>query len=146
MKDRTRVQLAGLLAGASFLLVGVLGFVPGATTDYGQLALASHSSEAKLLGLFQVSVLHNLVHLAFGVIGLTAARTAAGARTFLLGAGVTYLVLTVYGVLIDQNSAANFVPVNSADNALHVALGLGMVAAGLVLGKGAARTATAGRY
>ena len=145
MKDRTPVQLAGLVAGASFLLVGILGFVPGLTTDDAQLSLASHHSEAELLGLFQVSVLHNLVHLAFGVIGLAASRTAAGARTFLLGAGVTYLVLTVYGVLIDQDSAANFVPVNGADNVLHLGLGLGMVAAALVLGKTAARPVAAGR-
>ena len=145
MKDRTPVQLAGLVAGASFLLVGVLGFVPGLTTDYAQLSLAGHHSEAELLGLFQVSVLHNLVHLAFGIIGLAASRTAAGARTFLLGAGVTYLVLTVYGVLIDQDSAANFVPVNGADNVLHLGLGLGMVAAALVLGRTAARPVAAGR-
>ena len=144
MKDRTPVQLAGLVAGASFLLVGVLGFVPGLTTDYGQLSLAGHHSEAKLLGLFQISVLHNLVHLAFGIIGLAASRTAAGARSFLLGAGTTYLVLAVYGVLIDQSSAANFVPVNGADNVLHFALGVGMVAAAVVLGKTTARPAGAG--
>ena len=145
MKDRTPVQLAGLLAGASFLLVGVLGFVPGLTTDYDQLSLAGHTSEAKLLGLFQISVLHNLVHLTFGVIGVAASRTAAGARTFLLGAGVTYLVLTVYGVLVDQNSAANFVPVNPAGNVLHLGLGLGMAAAAVVLGKTTAQPVAAGR-
>ena len=144
MKNRTPVQLAGLLAGASFLLVGILGFVPGLTTDYGQLSLAGHHSQARLLGLFQISVLHNLVHLAFGIIGLLLSRTAPGARTFLLGAGATYLVLTVYGVLIDQNSAANFVPVNDADNVLHVVLGLSMVAAAVVLGKPAGQPA-AGR-
>jgi hypothetical protein len=132
------------VAGASFLLVGILGFVPGLTTDYAELSLARQHSEAKLLGLFQLSVLHNLVHLAFGIIGLAASRTSAGARTFLLGAGVTYLVLTVYGVLIDHNSAANFVPVNHADNILH--LGLGMVAAAVVLGKTAARPVAAGRH
>jgi preprotein translocase subunit Sss1 len=29
------VQLAALVVGVVFLLVGVLGFVPGITTDYG---------------------------------------------------------------------------------------------------------------
>ena len=143
MKNRQPIQVVALLAGAAFLLVGVLGFVPGITTSVADLSLAGRSSEAHLLGLFQISVLHNAVHLLFGVVGLAAARTARGARGFLLGAGVIYLALTVYGFLIDFDSPANFVPVNAADNLLHLGLGLGMVAAGLVLGRGGARQDTA---
>jgi hypothetical protein len=82
-----------------------------------------------------VSVLHNLVHLLFGVAGLAMARSASTARTFLVGGGAVYLLLTVYGVVIDHQSAANFVPVNGADNLLHLALGVGMLTAGLVLGR-----------
>ncbi len=135
MKNRHPVQIVALLAGAAFLLVGILGFVPGITSGYSDLSFAGRHSEAHLLGLFQVSVLHNLVHLLFGVIGLAAARSFAGARGFLIGAGAIYLVLTVYGFLIGHDSPANFVPVNAADNVLHLGLGLGMLAAGLVLGK-----------
>ncbi|MGW0562298.1 DUF4383 domain-containing protein, partial [Streptomyces sp. NPDC003016] len=58
---RTPVQQAALLVGAVFLLVGVLGFIPGVTTDYDTMKFAEHHSEAKLLGVFQVSVLHNIV-------------------------------------------------------------------------------------
>jgi len=50
-----------------FLLVGLLGFVPGITTHYGDLGAAGHQSTAKLLDSFQVSVLHNIVHLLFGI-------------------------------------------------------------------------------
>jgi hypothetical protein len=127
------VQLAALLVGAVFLLVGVLGFIPGITTDYDSLKFAEHHSEAKLLGLFQVSVLHNIVHLLFGVAGVLMARTASAARIFLLGGGVIYLVLWLYGLMIDQDSGANFVPVNTADNWLHFFLGLGMIALGALL-------------
>ena len=140
MKNRHPVQIVALLAGAAFLLVGILGFVPGITSDYAELSFAGRSSEAHLLGLFQISVLHNVVHLLFGVIGLAAARSFAGARGFLIGAGATYLVLTVYGFLIGHDSPANFVPVNTADNLLHLGLGVGMLAAGLIL----ARNSTAG--
>ena len=59
----TPVQTAALAVGAVFLVVGVLGPVPGITTNYDQLTFAGHHSNAGLLGIFNVSVLHNLVHL-----------------------------------------------------------------------------------
>ncbi len=132
---RSPVQLASAAVGAVFLLVGVLGFVPGITTGYDSLAGAGHHSEAELFGIFQVSILHNVVHLLFGVAGLALARTASNARNFLVGGGVVYLVLWLYGLLIDKDSAANFVPVNAADDWLHFLLGVGMLALGLLLGR-----------
>ena len=133
--SRTAVQKAALAVGAVFLLVGLLGFVPGITSQYDQLAFAGHHSGALLLGLFQVSVLHNVVHLLFGVAGIMLARTASGARSYLLVGGIIYLVLWIYGLVIDQDSAGNFVPLNAADNWLHLLLGVGMIALALVLGK-----------
>ncbi|WP_431901057.1 DUF4383 domain-containing protein [Nonomuraea sp. bgisy101] len=130
------VQLAARVVGAVFLLVGVLGFIPGITTHYGDLGVAGHQSGAMLLGVFQVSVLHNVVHLLFGVAGLLLARSWAGARGYLIGGGLVYLLLWLYGLLIDQNSAANVVPVNTADNWLHLFLGLGMIAMGYLLSRG----------
>ncbi len=145
MRNRPLVQLAATLVAGTFLLVAVLGFVPGVTTDYSDLSVAGHESEAKLLGLFQVSVLHNIVHGLFGVTGLVLARSVAGARSFLIGGGSVYLVLTVYGSVIDLDSNVNFVPVNVADNLLHLVLGVAMVGLGVVLGKQATRTAAAAR-
>ncbi|MER6136250.1 DUF4383 domain-containing protein [Streptomyces sp. NPDC001815] len=130
---KTPVQQAAFLVGAVFLLVGILGFVPGITTDYGTMEFASHDSGAELLGIFQVSVLHNLVHLAFGVAGLVLARSASGANTYLLAGGAVYLVLWLYGLIIDHHSAANFVPLNTADDWLHFVLGVGMIALAVLL-------------
>jgi predicted transporter len=96
------------------------------------MKFAGHESEAKLLGLFQVSILHNIVHLLFGAAGLAMARTVSGARNYLIGGGAIYLVLWLYGLVIDHNSAANFVPLNGADNWLHLLLGIGMIALGLL--------------
>jgi hypothetical protein len=129
---RTAVQLTATVVAGVFLLVGVLGFIPGITTDYDQLSFAGHDSMAMLLGVFMVSVLHNIVHLLFGVAGLAAARTPRGAKLFLVVGGVVYLVLWLYGLLIDHGSDANFVPVNTADNWLHLGLGIGMIALGLL--------------
>ncbi|MGW0176169.1 DUF4383 domain-containing protein [Rhodococcus sp. NPDC003322] len=132
---RSPIQMTALVVGGVFLAVGVLGFIPGITTNYDALTFAGHESGAALFGTFTVSVLHNIVHLIFGVAGLAMARTAAAARLFLVGGGIVYLALWVYGMLVDQHSAANFVPVNTADNWLHLGLGAGMLALGLVLGR-----------
>ena len=132
---RDLLRTAALVVGAVFLLVGVLGFVPGITSGYGDMNMAGHQSGAMLLGIFQVSVLHNVVHLLFGVAGIALSRTASGARNYLIGGGAIYLVLWLYGLVIDFDSAANFVPLNTADNWLHLFLGLGMVGLGVVLGR-----------
>jgi len=131
---RSPIQLAAGAVGAVFLLVGILGFIPGVTTNTDQLEFAGHMSEAELLGVFQVSILHNIVHLLFGVAGLAMMRTASLSRSFLIGGGLIYLVLWIYGLLVDHDSDANFVPLNDADNWLHLGLSVGMIALGFLLG------------
>jgi Domain of unknown function (DUF4383) len=139
MRDRSPIQIAALVVGAAFVLVGILGFIPGITTNVGDMKFAGHESPSELLGLFQVSILHNIVHLAIGIIGLVAASTWEGSRVYLVGGGALYLALAVYGWIIDRASDANFVPMNPADNVLHVLLGAAMIVLGLVLGRGYAR-------
>ena len=126
--DRTPVQMIAVAVGAVFLLVGILGFIPGITTHYGDLKFAGHSSNAKLLGLFQVSILHNVVHLLFGMAGLVLARTWSGARTYLVGSGVIYLSLWILGLV----NGANWIPANNADDWLHFGLGVGLLALGVL--------------
>ena len=134
------VRIAALVVGALFLVVGIAGFIPGLTTHTDMLTWAGHHSGSMLLGVFAVSVLHNVVHLVFGIAGLVASRTDTAARGFLVIAGVIYLVLTLYGLVIDHASTANFVPLNTADNWLHLALGLATVGLGVLLGRPAVHT------
>jgi hypothetical protein len=131
MNARTRIQSVVAFAGVVFLLVGVLGFVPGITTHYSDLNFAGRGSAATLLGVFQVSVLHNIVQLLYGVAALGLAKTAEGARTFLLVGGVVYLGLWVLGVV----GGGNWIPVNTADNWLHFVVGIAMVGGGFVLSR-----------
>jgi len=140
----TNMQKAAAAVGAVFLLVGVLGFIPGITTDYGQMEFAGHESQAQLLGIFQISILHNIVHLLFGVVGLAMARSWSGARAYLIGGGAVYLVLWIYGLVVGQDASANFVPLNTADDWLHFVLGIAMIGLGVLLGreKSALRTRT----
>ena len=131
----TPVQKAALIVGVVFLVVGVAGFVPGLTTDVGDLHGAGHGSGAMLLGLFQVSVLHNIVHLLFGIAGVALARTVKASKLYLIVGGIVYAVLWIYGLVIDKDSQANFVPLNTADDWLHFVLAVGMIGLGVILGR-----------
>ena len=128
MRDRrTLAQTLALVFGAVFLLAGIAGFIPGITTNYDDLGFAGPDSEAKLIGLFQVSILHNIVHALFGV-GILMARTHESARTYLLGSGVIYAILFIYGIFVGNNDDANFVPMNNVDDyALHLPLAIALL-------------------
>jgi hypothetical protein len=136
---RTQAQTLAMLVAVTFVLVGVLGFIPGITTHYGDMSFAGEDSGAKLLGIFQVSILHNLVHLLFGVAGWYLAKTWSGARTYLLGGGVVYLALWILGIV----NGADWIPANSADNWLHLVLGIGLLGLGFVSTRSRATTSPA---
>lgn len=130
---RDLLQTGALVVGVVFVLVAILGFIPGITT--GDLKAYGHESEAKLLGLFNVSILHNIVHGLFGV-GILMSRTRAGAKNYLIGGGIVYIVLLVVGLFIaNKEEAINFVPINTADNYLHLGLAIGMIALGVLLSR-----------
>jgi hypothetical protein len=129
------VTVARLIAVA-FLLVGVLGFIPGITSD-APGDFVGEDSEAELLGLFGVSVLHNIVHLLFGIAGLALARTWDGARLFLVGGGVIYLLLWIVGLI----GGLEWLPSNPADHWLHFVLGVTMLGTGFLLGRNGRMTA-----
>ena len=133
------MQTVARVVGFAFLLVGIAGFVPGLTTNlYEGLEFAGDQGNAELLGLFQVSVLHNIVHALFGV-GILMAATPAGARTYLLGSGALYLVLFLMGIV----GVGDWVPIDSADNWLHLGLGLGLIALGLLTTRESGRATSA---
>ena len=127
------VQGAAIIVAGAFLVVGVLGFLPGVTAHHDLLEFAGHHSGARLFGVFAVSILHNLLHVAFGIVGLVIARTYALARAYFLIGGLAYLGLWGYGLAIDGGSSANFMPMNGADNWLHFGLGIVMLLLGLTL-------------
>jgi hypothetical protein len=139
VRERAPLSELALLVSLGFLAVGLAGFIPGITTHYGDLEFAGHESGAKLLGVFQVSVLHNLVHLAYGVAGIVLSRSRAGARAFLVFGGLVYLALTLWGFVVSKGSGWNFVPVNRDDDYLHLGLGLGMFGLGILPERGEGR-------
>ncbi len=130
---RSSAQTFALVVGIVFILVGILGFIPGVVTEH-DTKFIGQDGDSKLLGLFQINFLHNIVHLLFGV-GVLAARSVSASRLYLIGGGAAYLVVWIFGILVDKQSDANFINLNSTDNALHLFLGLGMLGLGLIAGK-----------
>src|SRR4051794_39012524 len=89
----TLQKLAGVFA-VIFILVGVLGFITP-----GGMAMATDTTTGMLLGMFPVNLLHNIVHLLFGIWGLVASRTWSGSKSYFTIAGAIYLVFTCVGFL-----------------------------------------------
>ena len=115
--------------GVAYVLVGVLGFFVTGFDDFAGV------TGEKLLGIFEVNPLHNVVHLLIGFGGLALWRRRDTARAYggalVAGYGLTF----AYGVLVDKDSAANFLSLNAADNGLHLVSALAGVAIVALLGK-----------
>jgi hypothetical protein len=132
---RSAAQWAALVFGIVFILVALLGFLNGGMTMESDPARAP-----RLIGMFPVNLLHNLVHLAFGIWGIAAARTHGAARSYCIGAGVIYAVLAVAGWL--SPNGFGLVPLGDNDIGLHAVLALALLAVGLTSKRDHAHTHT----
>ena len=132
---RTTRQWGALIFGVVFLLVGLLGlFVPN-----GMGMDADLETTGKLLGLFPVNLLHNIVHLAFGVWGLLAARTDPASRSYGRAGAVIYGALVLLAFV--SPTGFGLVPIGGNDIWLHALLAIGLAVIGFTGGE-ARRTAT----
>lgn len=120
------VRWGAIGAGIFFLVIGFAGFVPTLTLHMNEIAMG-YGSGAMVLGIFQVSVLHNLVHILLGLAGFALSRRTGSARTYLRGAAVVCAVLWVFGLLVAPGAMANFVPLNAVDTWAYLVLAAVMV-------------------
>ncbi len=125
MSTRTFAMIFGVV----FLLVGVLGFIPGVTPMGGMNMDAD--TQVKMttmfgyeLKLFPVNVLHDIVHILFGLWGLLAARSLANARTYFKGVAIIYAVLTVMGFIPTLQTTFGLIPLYGNDIWLHLVLAI----------------------
>jgi len=133
MEEASPAQLFCLLVGSLLVIAGIIGFFYEAS-----FAIGDSIRSDDVFGVFAVNGWHNLVHIAIGALLLIAAGSAArGAALFV---GILYLVLSVLGFIATSDNGIGFiaendtlfklVPVNNADNVLHLILGItGVIAA-----------------
>lgn len=121
------IRIFAIAFGVIFLLAGLAGFIPGLSPEHAHPDMVVTSASRLALGLFPVNVLHDLVHLAFGVWGLVAARTVVGSRIYARGVAVIYAALTILGLIPLTQTTFGLVPIGGNDVWLHA--GLAIIAA-----------------
>jgi hypothetical protein len=111
-----------ILYGVAFLVAGAAGFVPGLSPVHVHPGLTVTAGSRLAIGLFPVNIVHNLVHLAFGVWGILAAGSAVGARAYAKAVAIIYGILTVLGLVPGANMMFGLVPLYGNDIWLHALL------------------------
>jgi len=120
MSTRTFALLFGLV----FLAVGVAGFVPGLVQPLHPDHPPVQYGGVQLFGLFPVNLLHNAVHILFGLWGLLASRSLSGSVTFARGVAIVYAVLTIAGFVPSLYTLFGMVPLYGNNVWLHAVLAL----------------------
>jgi hypothetical protein len=108
------VQKAALGFGIVFLVIGLGGFLPFLVTK-------DSMGMSLLLGIFMVGALHNVIHLASGIGALVGSRSAQYAKLYFQIFGLVYALVTVVG-FVQGNTVLGILPVNLADNFLHLVI------------------------
>lgn len=113
------LRTLAILFGVIFVIVGILGFLPDFTP------------QGKLLGLFEVNTMHNIVHIATGVIALLAGLSgSSSAKFFFIIFGLVYAAIAAWGFYSGESMLFGLIANNTADNWLHT----GIAAVSLYIG------------
>jgi hypothetical protein len=127
MDERSPAQVYALVIGLTLVVAGIAGFFYNASFSTGD-----DIERDAVLGVLDVNGWHNIVHIASGAIGLFVAGSYGGARVYALGLGVVYLLVALLGFIAgDGEEILNLIPVNTADNFLHLLIGIAGIGAGL---------------
>ncbi len=115
------IRKFALIFGIIYLLVGIMGFIPGINdhqhTDMPPIAIDSFYG--RLLGLFPVNLMHNIVHLGVGAWGILGSKSVGGARLFARGIAIIYGLLTIMGLIPGLNTLFGIAPIFGHDVWLH---------------------------
>ena len=135
------VRRFAMVMGVIFLLIGVMGFIPPLLTQpaggghEGHEPLRVTAFEGYLLGLFHVNVLHSLVHVLFGVMGIAMARSFDSARLYARIVAVSYALLAVMGLIPALNTLFGLVPIHGHDVWLHAVIAAAAAYFGFAAGR-----------
>jgi hypothetical protein len=119
------VKTAAILFGIVFLAIGILGFVPGVTTNVDGMPM--------LLGIFHVNPAHSVVHITSGIVFLIAGMAGAGpSRMWFRIFGGIYALVAVLGFMNPNGPLLGMISNNPATTWLHVVLAAAMLFLGFV--------------
>lgn len=121
-----------LVFGIIYLLVGILGLIPGLITPAANPGVTLNVLNGLLFGVFPVNILHTLVHLIIGVWGILAYRTFSASRSFSITAGIIFIVLFVMGLIPVLDVLFGLAPLYGSDIWLHLLSGIVALAVGLM--------------
>jgi hypothetical protein len=119
-----------LIVGIVYLAVGALGFIgaanpiPATGGPFPDPALGFTTGYGHQLGQFPINLLHNIVHLAVGVLGILSYRSFSGARGFARGLAIFYALLAILGLPFMPGiikTTFGLIPIYGADVLLHAA-------------------------
>ncbi len=139
-RNRTPAQLYALVVGGVLVAAGIMGFAYNSS-----FATGDDVPRDAVLGLLDVNAWHNIVHIATGALGLATFTSIVAARGYALGLGVVYLLVAIWGFALGSGEVIlNLIPINTADNLLHLALAIAGLGAGAASAtRSAARTSSA---
>ena len=123
-------RLIVLVFGVVYVLIGILGFIPGVTTEGGEFA-NQPSATGAILGIFPINLLHNVVHLVLGLALLYGATSTANAINMARGVGVVLLLVGVLGFFVPDTF--NLMPIGGPDIFLHLGTALVLLIVGFAL-------------
>ena len=114
------IRTFALIFGILYLLIGILGFIPGLSTHPADMPhLTVESGHGYLMGMFPINILHNIVHIIIGLAGILASRSVGGARLYAQALAIIYGLLAVMGLIPGLNTTFGLIPIHGADVILH---------------------------
>jgi len=117
-----RTQTFSRLYGIAFLVVGLVGIIPGLTPAHDHAGVMIDAESGLVLGLFPVNILHDILHIAFGFWGIAAARSYAAARGYARAVALTFGLLTLMGLFPATRTIFGLMPIYGHDVWLHALL------------------------
>jgi hypothetical protein len=119
------IKTFALVFGVIYVIAGIGGFIPGLTSHHADMPpIAVDSFYGRVMGLFPVNILHNLVHLAIGAWGILSSRSVSASRLFGKGLAILYGLLAILGLIPATNTMFGLVPIYGHDVWLHAGTAL----------------------
>ncbi|GAA1567866.1 MULTISPECIES: DUF4383 domain-containing protein [Kribbella] len=125
--NATPTQEMSLWIAGALLTLAWFGFLTLLAGQVESLDLGE-----RLFGLFDVSVVHNCLHLLLAAAALLSARSYRGSQRFLMCAGIAMMTLTIYSQIDSAPALPHLVPIGPADGVLHALVGLAMIVAAIL--------------